>query len=255
VLALGDTTVAASDSITLNVSVPPFLHSGDWTIRVTVDTLGAIDETDETNNSMSRPLHVIEGQGPDTTPPAFVLNPSVDVGGTETDVSWSTNEPTTGLVAFGTTPQLERSVSSELSTSHKESMTNLAMGQRYYYRVTIADTAGNSVSAPIDSFVTKSGPLGVGDAPPQLSSASPNPNFGLVQFALDLSGPAPVEFSVFDVMGREVWADADRTLDKGHWELQWRGVTRRNGPATTGMYLARVTVAGRTFTRRFVLLR
>jgi glucose/arabinose dehydrogenase len=101
-------------------------------------------------------------------------------------------------------------------------------------------------------------PLGVGDGPPaalRLSNARPNPTGGAVRFALDLPAPARVSFAVSDVMGREVYREAPRDLGAGQASLGWSGTLPGGAPARPGVYLARVTAAGRAFTRRFAIVR
>jgi glucose/arabinose dehydrogenase len=60
-LAEGDTLVAAGDSLTLAVVIPPGLAPGDHTLRLTADTLAAVRETDEANNADARALTVVPG--------------------------------------------------------------------------------------------------------------------------------------------------------------------------------------------------
>ncbi len=60
-LAEGDTVVAALDSVTVTRLLPPILAAGDYDLRVVVDTLGTLVETDETNNTRTRPLTVFDG--------------------------------------------------------------------------------------------------------------------------------------------------------------------------------------------------
>ena len=58
IAAEGDTLVAARDSITLAAAVGP-LAAGNHVVRVVADTLGAITETNETNNSITQTFAVV----------------------------------------------------------------------------------------------------------------------------------------------------------------------------------------------------
>jgi hypothetical protein len=98
---------------------------------------------------------------------------------------------------------------------------------------------------------------GVAAAPGRLalSSPFPNPTVGRAGLVLELPARARVEFEVLDPMGRRVWADVPRDLDAGRWSLAWPGSDRSGRAVGAGLYLARVTVGGRSFVRRVGVLR
>ncbi|MBX2818950.1 MAG: DUF1573 domain-containing protein [Rhodothermaceae bacterium] len=54
---------------------------------------------------------------------------------------------------------------------------------------------------------------------------------------------------VFDLLGRRVALVQDRTLDRGDHVLSWNGSDHNDQPMAAGMYLLRVTTAGRDVTR------
>lgn len=87
-----------------------------------------------------------------------------------------------------------------------------------------------------------------------LSSAYPNPARSDVSFTLDLPRASTVDFSIYDVAGREVWSAAPRTYGAGRWSLRWNGVGER-GTVPAGVYLARVKVDGTLLLRRLAILR
>lgn len=60
-LAGGDTALAALDSVTISVSVPPLLAVGTYDLRVVCDTLALMPETDEANNAWTGTLVVVDG--------------------------------------------------------------------------------------------------------------------------------------------------------------------------------------------------
>ena len=86
-----------------------------------------------------------------------------------------------------------------------------------------------------------------------LSNAWPNPAAGAVDFALALPMAATVQWQVFDLQGRTVWAE-DRAVPAGHASLHWAGTTARGERVAKGVYLVRVRVGGAQFTRRIVKL-
>jgi glucose/arabinose dehydrogenase/PKD repeat protein len=62
-LAEGDTLVGARDSVTVTRTLPPSLTAGMHTLRIAVDTLGAVVETSEVNNAFTGTIEVVEGNG------------------------------------------------------------------------------------------------------------------------------------------------------------------------------------------------
>ncbi|MCB1164161.1 T9SS type A sorting domain-containing protein, partial [bacterium] len=74
-----------------------------------------------------------------------------------------------------------------------------------------------------------------------------------IRFTLD--EPAEVELTVFDVTGRRVDTLAHGMLLGGTRELRWDGTDERGTPVAGGVYLYRLTVAGRSETRKMLLLR
>jgi hypothetical protein len=74
-LAEGDVLVAPLDSTAVQLTLPPALAAGDYTLRVVVDTLASVVETNETNNAHAQPLTVVAGGGTVDVP--GVRRPSV----------------------------------------------------------------------------------------------------------------------------------------------------------------------------------
>lgn len=68
-LAEGDTLVQPHDSVTINVTVPPSLAPGTYTLRLVADTLQAVRDIDKTNNASTRTLTVAG--------PALAVTPGV----------------------------------------------------------------------------------------------------------------------------------------------------------------------------------
>jgi hypothetical protein len=108
----------------------------------------------------------------DTTPP-LISSVSVAVGtGGRATVQWSTDEPATSLVGYGTAPgSLTQTASAPLLlTTHSVLLTGLAADTTYYYEVTSVDAAGNSATSSVDSFVTTP----VDSDPPTVTLLAPN---------------------------------------------------------------------------------
>jgi N,N-dimethylformamidase beta subunit-like protein/uncharacterized protein DUF4082/cadherin-like protein/Big-like domain-containing protein/purple acid phosphatase-like protein len=86
----------------------------------------------------------------DATAPVITDVTAIAAGDGKATVTWTTNEPATSRVEYGTSAgSLGLSQeSSELSTSHSAQLTGLAPNTTYSYRVTSADGAGNATTAP-----------------------------------------------------------------------------------------------------------
>lgn len=80
-------------------------------------------------------------------------------------------------------------------------------------------------------------------------AAAPNPAAGGVRFAW-ASPVAGAQIALFDVTGRRRWS---RALDARRGEFVWAGLGDDGRPVAAGVYFARLTSAGRSFTRRLVL--
>src|SRR6185436_697573 len=63
-IAEGDTALAARDTIRIARVLPPTLAAGTYVLRVVVDTLGGVVETNETNNGFAKTITVV---GPATS--------------------------------------------------------------------------------------------------------------------------------------------------------------------------------------------
>jgi hypothetical protein len=85
-------------------------------------------------------------------------------------ISWSTNEPATTAVAYGTTNALGllSPVQTALTISHGVILTGLAAGTTYYFAAQSADGSGNTGYSTTFSFTTLPGP-------PTISNVTTNP--------------------------------------------------------------------------------
>lgn len=81
-----------------------------------------------------------------------------------------------------------------------------------------------------------------------------NPTWETASFRLGLPASARVTLSIYDVTGRRVGQPLNGVLPAGAHRVKWSG--RGESPRlASGVYFARFTAEGRTFTRRFVLLK
>jgi hypothetical protein len=91
----------------------------------------------------------------DTTAPT-ISNIVRDPASTSAVITWTTNEPATSRVNFGTsaTSLTRVASSSSLVTSHRVTLTSLLPSTAYYFRVESADAAGNSRTYPTTSTLS-----------------------------------------------------------------------------------------------------
>jgi len=104
----------------------------------------------------------------DVTPPVISSVASSNITGASATISWSTNEPATSQVEYGTTEALGLSadLDTSLVTDHSVSLTDLANSTTYYYKVKSKDTTGNLATSKVYNFTTLSPYLSISFIPP-----------------------------------------------------------------------------------------
>ncbi len=91
----------------------------------------------------------------DTTGPVISGAAVSDINNNSVKISWTTNEPSTTKVQFGTTTLYGRSVTSDvLTTSHSITLPNLAGATTYHYRLISTDSSGNTTTTNDSTFMT-----------------------------------------------------------------------------------------------------
>ena len=91
----------------------------------------------------------------DTTAPTISAVATSNITGTGATIGWTTNEPATSQVDFGTTTSYGSAVSDPaLVTSHTLNLTGLASSTTYNYRVRSTDAAGNERLGTNTTFTT-----------------------------------------------------------------------------------------------------
>jgi hypothetical protein len=88
-----------------------------------------------------------------------------------------------------------------------------------------------------------------------LSQNHPNPFNPRTTIRFRLTSEADVQLVVFDVTGREVRRLIDARHTPGLHSIEWDGCDDLGRPLCSGIYLCRVTAAGRSDSRKLVLLR
>jgi hypothetical protein len=88
-----------------------------------------------------------------------------------------------------------------------------------------------------------------------LLAPAPNPFRGRGTLTFSLAAPGPVELTMFSVDGRRVRTLASGPHEAGVFHVTWDGVDDGNRPVAPGVFYARLSAAGRQYTKRLVYLR
>jgi predicted CXXCH cytochrome family protein len=95
-----------------------------------------------------------QGLANDRTAPTITVGPNVVPTSTGATITWTTNEASTSRVEYGTECCGATAGNANYVTSHTVTLTGLAMGTSYAYRVVSRDQAENRVVSPILTFAT-----------------------------------------------------------------------------------------------------
>jgi len=98
---------------------------------------------------------------PDTSPPLFIEGPIVtSITHNSAIVEWSTSEPASGLLNYGTSPSFGQSMlSPDFTSFHSEDLTALAPDTTYFIQVKATDVFGNGPTTSMTvRFTTLAGP-------------------------------------------------------------------------------------------------
>lgn len=94
----------------------------------------------------------------DTTPPVIKNILALSETETQTVITWTTNEPSSSKVEYGTTTGYGLTVTSdELTTTHSITLSGLEPNTAYYYQIKSKDKAGNEASSTDNTFYTAQG--------------------------------------------------------------------------------------------------
>ncbi len=122
------------------------------------------------------------GPLPDLTPPTISgLTANPGSAGTAT-VAWTTDEPATSVVEYGTDSGLANAAtasSATLTTTHSLSLGGLLPNATYYYRATSADASGNASTSPIQSFLASSSGTLVDTTQADFGGGTPDANLAI----------------------------------------------------------------------------
>ena len=92
----------------------------------------------------------------DTTAPPVISNVDITAYVDSAVIAWTTDKPTSGTVAYGTTTgyELGTAVSSQLQTSHMVTLTNLTSNTPHHFQIAATDANNNSATTGDNTFST-----------------------------------------------------------------------------------------------------
>ncbi|WP_267278202.1 galactose oxidase-like domain-containing protein [Arthrobacter sp. CDRTa11] len=180
-----------------------------WTQRQTQPTATSptsvtINDTAPTNDMWN--LSLIEVRpasgATDTTPPVLTGVSAGTPGQTGATITWTSDEPSTSQVEYGTTASYGSSTSQEstLTTSHSQALGGLSPGTLYHFRVKSVDAANNAATSPDATFTTTA--PAPDTTPPTVNITSPvngatvSGQVSVAATAADNTGVAGVQFRV-----------------------------------------------------------
>jgi regulation of enolase protein 1 (concanavalin A-like superfamily) len=95
---------------------------------------------------------------PDTTPPQ-ITGVSTSPASSTTSISWTTDEPTTSRIDYGTTTSYgANTTDANLTLAHTLTLTGLNPSTTYYFTITATDASGNAAATPGFTFTTTAAP-------------------------------------------------------------------------------------------------
>src|SRR5262249_30282868 len=124
----------------------------------------------------------------DSTPPLVSNVGPTNITSSSAVISWSTNEPSTSQVQYGPTPGYGFSTTADqtLTTTHSQTLTGLAGGSLYNYRVISRDSSGNETDSANFTFTTSLPALSIND----VSVVEGNSGTVTATFTVSLSAPS-----------------------------------------------------------------
>jgi hypothetical protein len=136
----------------------------------------------------------------DTTPPVISAVTAGSISQNSAVVTWTTNESATSQVEYGLTTSYGSStaLNSSLATSHGESLSGLAAGTLYHYRVKSADASANMATGTDRTFTTA--PSGTTDttapAITAVAASGITSNSAVITWTTDEGATSKVEYGL-----------------------------------------------------------
>jgi len=124
----------------------------------------------------------------------------------------------------------------------------------FFTNVVICDAQANTLEVGADELIwsVRAG-LGASSASFVLDQNYPNPFNPSTTIAYELRSPAHVRLEVYDLVGRRVRALVNESQREGRYAVKWYGDDEGGSKLASGMYVARLQVAGQVAIRKMIL--
>jgi hypothetical protein len=133
----------------------------------------AVTAYDTSGNESTSSYEVSKTISPptDTSPPTIQIIDITGITETSATISWTTDEPSTSQVEYGTTPSYgsTTSLDGSLVAGHAQTISGLSPSTLYYFRVSSTDASGNTAVSNGYTFTTATTP---DTAPPVISGVA-----------------------------------------------------------------------------------
>jgi hypothetical protein len=145
------------DGVDLGAEITASPYSRSWNTTTAVNgthVLTAVARDAAGNTTVSAPITVTVAN--DAAAPAISAVAATGVTGTTATIGWTTDEPADSQVEYGTTTAYggQTARDATLTTSHSQTLTGLAAGTLYHFRVKSRDAAGNLATSQDFTFTT-----------------------------------------------------------------------------------------------------
>ncbi len=133
---------------------------------------------------------------PDTTPPVVSGITTSNITETTASISWATDEGASSQVEYGTTTDYGSfsNINSSFVTSHSRTLSGLANGTSYHYRVISSDSSLNVVNSGDNTFTTSAIPDTIGPVISNINAGSISSSGATIIWTTDEGASSQVEY-------------------------------------------------------------
>ncbi len=89
----------------------------------------------------------------------------------------------------------------------------------------------------------------------RLNQNYPNPFNPETQISYSLSHTANVQLEIFDMLGRKIYTLQNGLQQAGNYHFQWTGIDQSGNPVSSGTYIYRLSIDGKTLSKKMTLTR
>ncbi|WDT74630.1 MAG: fibronectin type III domain-containing protein [Candidatus Manganitrophus sp.] len=153
---------------------------------------------------------------PDTTPPTFSGITASSLAFDSVAVTWSTNEPSSSQVEYGTTTAYGSlsTLDSTLVASHTRTLSNLNPSTTYHFRVISKDAANNTATSGDNTFTTSAAPDTIAPILSAVAAGTVTATSAVITWTTNEAATSQVEYGTTSAYGSS--SALDNTLLTGH---------------------------------------